>query len=178
MKSKQTLLAIGIAFTSLIGILSATASTILLHNLKQAEEKYTGKAVEGVLSALTQTQEDFRVHIDEWASWDDTYTFIQDRNQKYINSNLYPAALSTLKLNLILYVRPSGEIVYGTGFDLKRQKYQPIPPKIRSDLVPSSALLHHTSTKSSLMGIIKLPEGLMLLGSQPILTSKDADFSR
>lgn len=93
MKSKQTLLAIGIAFTSLIGILSATASTILLHNLKQAEEKYTCKAVEGVLSALTQTQEDFRVHIDEWASWDDTYTFIQDRNQKYINSNLYPAAL-------------------------------------------------------------------------------------
>jgi PAS domain S-box-containing protein len=172
MKSKKTLLAIGVAFTSLIGILSATASTFLLHNLEQAEERYTRKAVEGVLNALAQTQEDFSILVDDWASWDDTYNFILDRNQNYIKSNLYPAELSALKLNLILYVQPSGKIVYGTGFDLKHQKYQPIPQAIKSHLVPQNPLLRHTVTSNS-TEILNLPEGLLLVRSRPILTSED-----
>jgi len=175
MKSKKTLLAIGVAFTSLIGILYATASTILLDNLKKAEAQHTHQAVEGILSALTQTQEDLSIIIDDWASWDETYNFILNRDRDYIKSYLVPSSISTLKLNLILYVQPSGRIVYGTGFDLKRQKYQPIPSAIKSHLFPQSLLLRHHDSNSKLVGLIDLPEGLMLVGAQPILDSKDRE---
>lgn len=173
MKSKKTFFAIGVAFTSLIGVLYAAASVILLHNLQQAEERQIRQAVQGVLSAFTQSQEDLSIHIDDWASWNDTYNFVLDRNQKYIDSNLYEAGLSALKLNLILYVQPSGKITYGTGFDLKARQYKSIPPAIKPHLAPQSPLVHHANKKSKVVGLVNLPEGVILVGAQPILSSED-----
>ncbi|MGL4618674.1 bifunctional diguanylate cyclase/phosphodiesterase [Chroococcidiopsis sp.] len=173
MKSKKTLFPIGVAFTSLIGVLYATASVILFNNLQQAEERHTRQAVEGVLSAFTQSKKDLSIHIDDWARWNDTYNFVLDRNQDYIDSNLYPAGLLALKLNLVLYVQPSGKIVYGTGFDLNTQKYKSISPAIKPHLVPHSPLVHHTTIESGTVGIVNLPEGLILVGAQPILSSED-----
>ncbi|MBD2308123.1 EAL domain-containing protein [Chroococcidiopsis sp. FACHB-1243] len=175
MKSKKTLFPIGVAFTSLIGVLYATVSVILFNNLQQAEERQTRQAVEGVLSAFTQSQKDLSIHIDDWARWNDTYNFVLDRNQDYIDSNLYPAGLLALKLNLVLYVQPSGKIVYGTGFDLNTQKYKSISPAIKPHLVPQSPLVYHTTIESGAVGIVNLPEGLILVGAQPILPSKDKE---
>ncbi|OWY64368.1 hypothetical protein B7486_47710 [cyanobacterium TDX16] len=173
MKSKKTLFPIGVAFTSLIGVLYATASVILFNNLHQAEARHTRQAVEGVLSAFTQSKKDLSIHIDDWARWNDTYNFVLDRNQEYIDSNLYPAGLLALKLNLVLYVQPSGKIVYGTGFDLNAQKYKSISPAIKPHLVPQSPLVHHPTIESGTVGIVNLPEGLILVGAQPILSSED-----
>ena len=175
MKSKKTFFAIGVAFTSLIGVLYATASVILLNNLQQAEKRHTRQAVQGVLSAFTQSQEDLSILIDDWASWDDTYNFVLDRNQDYIDSNLFPAGLLALKLNLVLYVQPSGKITYGTGFDLNAQKYKSIPSAIKPHLAPDSPLVHHSTKKSKVVGIVNLPEGLILVGAQPILSSEDKE---
>ncbi|NHC36872.1 bifunctional diguanylate cyclase/phosphodiesterase [Scytonema millei] len=173
MKSKKTLFPIGVAFTSLIGVLYATASLILFKNLHQAEQRHTRQAVEGVLSAFTQSKKDLSIHIDDWASWNDTYNFVLDRNQDYINSNLYPAGLLALKLNLVLYVQPSGKIVYGTGFDLNTQKYKSISPALKPHLVPQSPLVRHKTIQNGTVGIVNLPEGLILVGAQPILSSED-----
>jgi diguanylate cyclase (GGDEF)-like protein len=170
---KKTLLAIGIALTSLIGVLYAASSTILMNSIKQAEEKDVHRVVEGVLSALAQTGDNLNVNLDDWASWDDTYIFAQNANQNYIKSNLSSGALSNLKLNLVLYVQPSGKITYGTGFDYIHQQKKPIPAAIKAHISPQSLLLRHTSEDSSLQGIVLLPEGPMLIVSQPILTSDD-----
>ncbi len=169
---KKALLFLGIAFSGLIGTLYMTSSAILLYNLRQAEEQYTRQAVKGVLGAFTQAQEDFNYRFTDWAVWDETYKFIKGANKDYVEANLTPKVLATLKVNLALFIQPSGQIVFGTGFDLIREKQIPIPEALRTHLSSQDLLLQHPSTESSLAGIMLLPEGLMLISSRPILTGE------
>ncbi len=169
---KKTRLIFGMALTGLMGVLYAASSTILMNSLKEAETQYTHAAVAGVSSVFSQTEEDFSTRLADWSAWDDTYTFIQDANKNYIKSNLVPESLEVLKINLALYIQPSGKIVFGTGFDRVNQKYTVIPQALRTQLAPQSPLLQHSSTKSTLEGIVLLPEGPMMISSRPIVTSE------
>lgn len=169
---KKILILLGLAFASLFGALSTAASVILWHSIKQAEQENTRQGVKGVLSVMTQIQEDFSSRFADWSAWDDTYAFVKDVNKNYIASNLVPTALLNLKINLVLFVEPSGRIVYGTGFDRINQRKTAIPAALRTHLSPQNRLLQHPHPESSLTGILLLPEGPMLIASRPIVTSE------
>ena len=169
--TKKTLLAIGIAFTGLIGVLYSASSTILLNSVRQAEEQNTRQAVKGVLGAFTQTQDDFSSRFADWSAWDEPYTFVQGGNKDFIERNLPSEALAILKINLALFIQPSSRIVYGTGFDRIHQKKTSIPEALRVHISPQDRLLQHPNTKSNTRGIMLLPEGPIWIVSRPILTT-------
>lgn len=162
-------LMVGVAFVGLIGILYATSSTILINSLKQAEEQDGLQIVKGVLGVFKQTQEEFSARYADWAAYDESYQFIQDGNQEYIDAGLASEVLTLTKVNLILYVNASGRIVFGTGFDYKNQVYKPIPEKIQQSLAQKDILFQHASPHSDVTGIIRLPQGLMTISSRPIV---------
>jgi diguanylate cyclase (GGDEF)-like protein/PAS domain S-box-containing protein len=164
-------LVVGVAFVSLIGLLYATSSTILINSLKQAEKQEGLQIVKGVLGVFDRFQEEFSARYADWAAWDDSYQFIQDGNQKYIDSGLAPEVFTLTKVNLILFVQSSGRIVYGTGFDYENQVYTPIPEKIKQSLAQKDILFQHSSPQSNVLGIIRLPQGLMRITSRPIVST-------
>lgn len=108
---RKTLLVVSLAFASLFGSIYAVSSTILLNNQKKAEEQNTRQIVERVLGVFAQTQHDFSSRLADWAAWDDSYTFIEDGNKRYIESGLAPEVLSTVKLNLVLYIQDRKSVV-------------------------------------------------------------------
>jgi len=55
---------------------------------------------------FTQTQDDFNYRFADWSEWDDTYTFVKDANEDYIEENLTPEALTILDVNLVLFIQP------------------------------------------------------------------------
>ncbi len=168
----KTRLKFAVALTSLIGGLCAISSATLVGSLRHAEEQNVLHRVSGILGVLAQTKADFSDRYADWAAWDDTYEFIQDANQNYIESNLTPEALALAKLNLAVYVNRSGKIVYSTGFDLKNYKKIPIPEALRQHLLTADILLRHSHANSKLAGLILLPQGPMVVSSRPIVTSK------
>ncbi len=179
MKLRQkTLLIISLTLTGLMAVIYTASSAILLGSIRNAEKQETMQSVRGVRSLLVQTQEDFRDRFSDWSAWDDTYTFIQDANKSYIQSNLVPEQLAALRVNLILYVNTSGRIVYGTGFDQKNRVDKPVPKALRDRLEKGDLLLQHPDLTSKHTGILVLPEGPMWITSQPILTSKTGGPSR
>ena len=114
----------------------AASSTILLNSVKQAEEQHTREAVKEVLRAFTQTLDDLSAAYATLSEWDETYDFVKDANFDYIERNFPPEALATLNVNLVLFIQPSGRLVYGTGFDRIRKKKTPIPQALRAHLSP------------------------------------------
>lgn len=169
---KQTWLIFCLALTSLMGVLYAASSTILLSSIKEAEEQNTRQAVAGVLGAFTQTQDDFNSRFADWSAWDETYAFVKDANKAYIKSNITRGALAIIKVHLALFIQPSGRIVFGTSLNQTYQKQTAIPAALRPHLSPQDRLLKHPNTESSLGGIMLLPEGPMLISSRPILTTE------
>ena len=87
----------------------------------------------------------------DWANWDDSYNFVQDRNEAYIESNLYPESLATINVNMLLFIDTSGQLVYGKAIDLQSLEEKPVPQDLISYLSRNDVLWHHSDiTKHSL----------------------------
>ena len=170
---KRILAIIIVTFLSLITILFFTSQTILLNSFNKLEEQRTSRNVERALSALSNDLSSLDATAGDWAAWDDTYAFIEDANDEYVESNLIDGTFTELKLNLMLFINSSGRTVFGKAFDLHNVEEMPVPQSLQEHLSANDLLLHHPDTESSVAGIILLPEGPLLVASRPILTSED-----
>lgn len=168
---EKTILTFCFILTGLTSVVYLASSTILLGSLRTAEEQSAHQSLQGVLNVLTKDQEAFASRYSDWSAWDDTYTFIQDRNEGYIKSNLVSEQLTNLKVNLALFVNAAGRVVYGTGFDLKTNQVKPLPIGVPNSFKSNPLLLNFPMTKGPVTGILLLKEGPMLITCQPILTS-------
>ncbi|XWK88020.1 MAG: adenylate/guanylate cyclase domain-containing protein [Phormidium sp.] len=168
----KTLITVALTLAGLISVLYTVSSTILLGSLAQAEKESSHQTVEGVLNIFTQNKENFSSRFDDWSAWDDAYTFINDGNKRFIESNLVPAQLASLKVNLVLFINNSGQRVFGTGFNIFQKEIQPVPQNLNQHLAPNSLLVKHRHIKSQLNGIVIVNQKPMLITSKPILTSE------
>ncbi len=170
--SQKTLLVISLAITGIVATLYTASSSILLVNIKEAESHSARQSIAGVLNVFAQTEDDFSTRFADWSSWDDTYTFIQDGNSSYIKSNLVPEALVNLKIDLALFMQPSGRVVFGTGFDRQTHQYLPVPTELLNRLNPQTPLLQQTLAGKNQTGVVVLSKGAMLITARPILTTE------
>ncbi|RLI46145.1 hypothetical protein DRO69_03730 [Candidatus Bathyarchaeota archaeon] len=168
---KKTLIIIGVTNISLIAILYVTSQTILLNSFAALEDQNTRQNVERFQNALSSDLSDLEFLTWDWAAWDDTYDFVQNPNEDYVNANLIDETFIAYEYNLMMFFNSSGEIVFSKFFDLENEEEIPIPESLMEHLSPNSLLLQHPDINSSITGILLLPEGPLLVSSCPILTS-------
>lgn len=169
----KTLIIIGATLVSLVVILYAASRLILLGSFAKLENQHALRGVQRVLGALSSELDQLHTTAADWASWDDTYQFIEDANPEYVESNLVDSTFVELRLNLMLLVNRSGEVVFGKGLDLLSGEEAPVPRSLLDQLSTSNTLLKHADADSHVTGIVSLPEGPLLIASRPILTSED-----
>lgn len=169
----QTLLFIGATLTALLVVLYGVSSTALHHSLRNAEDENARQVLRGALNLVHQDIKQFDDHFHDWAAWDDAYAFVKDGNKPFIHSNLSGQSLDILRINVLAFVKPSGEIVWGTGYDLDKKKIMPIPPQLRRHFKPDDGLVRFSRVNESHAGIILLREGPMYLSARPIITSNE-----
>lgn len=164
-----------IALTSIVIIigLQIISQTILLNSFATLEQEDTKQNVQRVLSAISSDLSSLETNSHDWGAWDDTYTFIQDKNEEYIELNLSSDTILNLKLNFMLFINSSGELIFARGFNLETEEIVNIPESIMEHLSPDSKLLQHPDADSSTSGIIILEENPILFASHPILPSSN-----
>ncbi len=122
---KKALLILSLSLLGMLVLVYVTSRFILLSNLEETEVRYTGQNVERALAALSQILLELETTTADRASWDDTYAFIETRDDEYIRSNLLDETFITLGLNLMMFIDSSGQIVFSKAFDLQTES--PIP---------------------------------------------------
>ncbi|HEY9806186.1 MAG TPA: CHASE4 domain-containing protein, partial [Candidatus Obscuribacterales bacterium] len=168
---RKTLLAVSLTLTSLLTVLYAASSTVLISSLRKAEEQDTRLALHGVLDTIAGTENDFSARFTDWSAWDDTYQFVDDANPQFIKVNLIPGQLSALKVHAIAFVNTANRIVYATGFDSSKQQKTLLPAELQQQIFPGSSLLQPLPVGQYRQGLVLLPQGPMLVTAQPILPS-------
>ena len=68
---------------------------------------------------INNEEESINRTLKDWAQWDDTYQFIYDSNEEYIESNLQGTTLETLNLKMMLFLNTDGDIVYNNVLQLE-----------------------------------------------------------
>jgi len=101
---KKVLITIGVAIACLVVILFVVSQIFILSSFVGLEEKHIRQNVEQVTNALSEEISHIDTITFDWAAWDDTYAFIEDANEEYVESNLVDGTFVDLELNLILYI--------------------------------------------------------------------------
>ena len=169
-RSKITLVILA-SVVVLFGVIYFVSETIISKSYLSIEENNTVQNTERVSDSLSNTVSQLTLKLVDWASWDDSYKFVQDKNQVYIDSNLQDGSWTSLKINLMTFVNLKGEIVFSSMFDLSSNKK--VSDKSFEDYITSHPkVITHNSLDSTYSGIVMLPEGPIMISSKPILTSK------
>lgn len=166
------LLTVAATLVCLLVALYAVSQFIILNGFRRLETEEVGQDMRRILSALDDEKATLDSITRDWAVWDDSYQFVEDRNDAFRESTLADPSFINNRLNLMVYVNSSGQVVFSKALDLHNEEEVPVPGSLSRFLSPGDLLLTHASADSGIAGILSLPEGPMLLSSQPILTSE------
>jgi len=169
----RTLLTIGLITVALTAVLGLLFSQTLLRAFADAEVRDTERDVHHARTFLEDELRAIDVLNHDWASWDDTYAFIEDANPAYIRSNLTDATFQNTHLNLMLFVHTSGRVVWAGAYDLEANREVPVPQGVYDAL----ELLARPPEEGT-RGLLLMPEGILLVTARPILTSEDRGPAR
>lgn len=168
----KTILIIGLTFLCLILIIYYASYITLGQGFAQLEEQQVRRNVDRVRNAISDDLASISSQAGDWATWDDTYAFIEDGNQDYIESNLNDITYTGLKINLLMFIHDSGHIIYSGGFDLRKGQAVPYDASFQTNILSRGLIDLKTAMKDGINGLVMLPEGPMLVVAKPILTSE------
>lgn len=108
----RLLVAIGstLLFTG-VGIF-LVSSRPMMSSFTELEDQRAREDVIRVEQSLGQMMGELHAKSVDWANWDDTYTFMKDRNESYIRSNLNEQSLLDMKVDLVLFLDRNQKAFY------------------------------------------------------------------
>ena len=167
----KTLVLSGVIIVAMVLILLVISQFVFLNTYSDFENRYSQHVMKDELTQFNQTISSMNQTANDWAHWDDAYSFVSGNNPSFITNNLPSSIFSRLHMNLIMFVDDNGKIVYGKAYDLQTNQSINLPQNFTS-FTNDSAILQHNNLEG-LSGILNLPEGALLLISKPILNSHE-----
>lgn len=171
----RTIFVLGLILLVLAGLFSALFYHFGTEQFYAVEQWVTERLARQSLAIVNDELAAMDLVTRDWASWDDTYTFIEDLNPAYIRSNITDKTFINLHLNLMLFIRTSGEVAFVWAYDLEAGEEMPIPQGVYDTLPVLTATL---SPGTGQQGVLLLPEGVLLVTARPILTSREEGPAR
>ena len=153
-------------------LIYSASHLLLLRGFIAIEDQEVRQNVKRIQEVITEDLHKLDLLTYDWAVWDDTCKFVEDRNQDYINANLYDESLVRIKVDLILYINTAGKIVFEKAYDFRNQKPRPFPEEFKKHLTPQSIFLNHPDLNHSVIGIILLNNTPLIVSARPIITSE------
>ena len=128
--------------------------------------------LERAIQALEREIDFLIPSINDWAAWDDTYHFVQDGNQDFIDSNLTPLAQEQLAVNVLAFYDQAGQRVW-IGRHALNPDEQPEPAGIAAppNFHPHPFTTRQAPPDAAVGGLLWTPRGLFLIGYRSVVKS-------
>ena len=169
----KSLLIIGGAIVILIAIIYTASRLIVLDGSLRLEAKNMRTNMAGVQDILDNDLANLSATVGDYAGWDDTYEFVIDRNQKYIQSNMVDEVFTGLNINYLLILNLQGKLVYAKGYDTVRQTVGSVPNDLCQNILEWIPTSRYDEPGFVAKGLVDLHHGLAMIAARPILTSNN-----
>ncbi|MEJ5293051.1 MAG: CHASE4 domain-containing protein [Candidatus Methanosuratincola sp.] len=147
-------------------ILVAT-NAFVLPAFQRAEAEEVDKGLTRALNAINISISQLESYARDWAYWDDAYDYLQNNNSEFLETNVVPGTFESLEVNVMLFLDPSGKLVFGKSYDYANRLEIPIPGGMSEKLDD----LTYLAMQGGQSGILMLPEGAVGFSVQPVLKS-------
>jgi signal transduction histidine kinase/CheY-like chemotaxis protein len=167
---RRTAVIVAFAMLGAVGVLIFVGRTLVGGGFQQLEDSYAERDGERMLRAIERETDQLSTTALDWASWDDTYNYVQAGSEAYEDSNLGQATLEALHLSLMAIVGLDGRPVYAEVYDGAGEAL-PFPGDLLSELgMMQSAAPANEGTQ----GVLPLADGILLVATRPVLRSDDS----
>lgn len=146
---------------------------IIKQSFLSLEEESAFNNIQRIHQTIQQMQHSVSSALGSWAIWDDTYVFMTDKNQKYIDSNLKVSSFTSSDVDMVLYFDTAGKPFYSIAADATRTKTAPVPKEIFSYLAPNSKIVYQPTPESGIDGLVSIPSGILMVAAHSIVTSNN-----
>ncbi len=179
MKLRTLLIVSTILFVFIgVGIVHYVVQYGLLNDFIRVEEEKITTDMNRVQALINEEISRLDTITQDWAYWDDTYYFINDRNLKYIHSNINTETLIGLHINYMGFFNQDGEFVYDIWVDTDKGEAYPSSTEFKKWVLEQDFLITDPMQWQEKSGIVSTPEGILLISTKAILYSSQAGPAR
>ena len=172
--TKKTLFVVGLALVVIILLLVLYFRFFVLKDYLNLEEQYLTNNIKQSIKVIDNKINSMVTTAWDWAAWDDTYNYISDGNQDYVDSNLVDENYTNLSINLFALIDNNKNIKYIGLCDLKNNTPVEVSDDFKTTLLNEKKLIHHNYEQSQVAGITMINGIPTLIVSVPILKSDDS----
>ncbi|XHH08968.1 MAG: CHASE4 domain-containing protein [Candidatus Bathyarchaeia archaeon] len=169
-KSK-IIIAIFILCSIVFGALHLTATYLIMPSFEEIEKDQTLEGVYQAVATIKFRLATLQSMVTDYSAWDDTYSFVQTRNQEYANLNLDPA-FENLNLNIIAVEDNMGNLLYYKKYDINYTAPIDISQEIDNKITSETALWTFRDIDDKKIGVMLLDGKITLIATSPIVTSQ------
>jgi sensor domain CHASE-containing protein len=173
----KLVIVISVGFCILCLVLSITLNAMIIGTYSDLESKTVSENVGRLLNQLNQENSNLKAVASDWSFWNDTYSFINDTSEEYIQSNLQYESFKVIDINFMLFYNNSDVLVFSRAFDFQEKNETILPASLYSYISNNKgSLLAHQSLESTQTGIIlyDTKETPLMISITPILHSNRA----
>lgn len=170
----KTLAVVCMVCTIFFIIMTSLLHVIIMQSYSQLEIKITTDHVTRASNQFTHEYSSLLSISYDWSTWDDTYVFIENANEQYIQTNLDYVIFEDIQINFMIFYNESDSLLFYKAFDFYEKKEIILPASLFLFIDDNKdVLLHHQNNDHSLSGIIVYDQMQtpLLISVTPILKS-------
>ena len=167
----KLLLFVAVSAIAAIGAVFVTSELIFMRRFQNIENLNAQQQAEAAAMDLNNIVLSMNTLNHNLANRADTYNYVMNPsgNNSYIDNNASDGQLMTDDINFLFILDSTGKVVFSKGYSFASNTDMPIPQSV--DQYVSNENITQLTANESISGLVPLPEGVLLLSSQPILAS-------
>lgn len=169
---KKTIGVVSIILLLMILCIYLVNRFILLEGYRSLEKEDIVKHADQLSNHLNGELDRLFTVVKDWAPWDDTYRFVQDGNQEFIDNNLMDYTIANLNIDFMVFLDRNGKQVYCKELDPKSRAAVSCSPGLTSVILSYPALTDLDRMGEGIKGYFRQDETVFVLVSSPVLTSQ------
>jgi sensor domain CHASE-containing protein len=130
-----------VGFSILCLVLSIILNDIVIGSYSDLEIKIVSDNVSRILKQFDQENKNLESVGTDWSMWDDTYFFVENKNETFIQNNMLYDIFSGIKINFMLFYNNTGALVYSKAYNFQMKN---------ETILPATFYLYISSNKESL----------------------------
>ena len=165
---------LALLFAVLILLEIAVQKQVLMPSFAQLEREDAQTSMKRIVFALDRTLESMELTAADWGNWADVYHFVRTPDAAFVTTNITPAAMKQLKVNMMLIVDLNGSYVLANARSLDTGQPLAVDLAARRSLPADFPWRRNLADGKPAKGLLRTDQGVMMIAAAPVLDGSGA----
>jgi two-component system, NtrC family, sensor kinase len=156
-------------FLLMVALFHIVTTSTIMGSFLDLEKKNITTNLSRVLNTLEQDLAGLESTGGDWAAWNDTRDFIIEQKKEYIESNLNVSTFENIRVNFMIFLNNSGELLYSYGIKFGDEAEETVvSEELLEKIQTKKSLISHKDARDAKTGFMLLSETAVILTTWPI----------